>query len=95
MPVGEPTAAVPAVEANDAKAPDDAAEPSGESAPDDGEPTVVRRRAVPDSPGAGVAEAVEAGSLASPGGGGDGVVLFDQETEPEGGSPIGARYRRR
>ncbi|HVM65632.1 MAG TPA: DivIVA domain-containing protein [Acidimicrobiales bacterium] len=95
MSVGEPTVAVPTVDASEAKGDDDAADTGAESAPDDGETTVVRRRGVPDSPGAGVAEAVEAGSLASPGGGGDGVALFDQETEPEGSSPIGARYRRR
>jgi hypothetical protein len=99
MAVGEPTAAIPVLDSAPGEAPKaaDDTDLAAEGAPDnDGESHVPRRRSVPDSPGAGVAEAVEAGSLASPGGGGDGVALFDQESDPEGGAPItGGRYRRR
>ena len=92
MTVGEPTAAMPAVEAADAppKPSEEAVEAEG--ATDDGDAPVGRRRNVPDSPAAAVSEAVEAGSLASPGGGGDGVALFDQETD-DAGARVGRRFR--
>jgi cell division initiation protein len=99
MPVGEPTAAMPVVDSATSditKPPDDAGEPAAEGGSDsNGEAQLPRRRSVPDSPAAAVSEAVEAGSLSSPGGGGDGVTLFDQENDPEGGAPItGGRFRR-
>jgi len=92
MAVGEPTAAMPAVDAADAapRVGEDMSEAEG--ATDDGDAPVARRRMVPDSPAAAVSEAVEAGSLASPGGGGDGVALFDQESDATG-APVGRRFR--
>ncbi len=67
-----------------------------------------RRRSAPDSPGAAVSEAVAAGttltSTGAPdlhgGGGGDGVVLFDQESDPiegivdDGGARMAGRFFR-
>ncbi|HZQ57592.1 MAG TPA: DivIVA domain-containing protein [Acidimicrobiales bacterium] len=100
MPSGEPTAAMPVVEPSSpaehaAKPADATAEPAGDAAADDGADARARRRAVPDSPAAAVSEAVEAGALAGPGGGGDGVTLFDQESEDTGAPLTGARFRRR
>src|SRR5579871_344980 len=106
MSAGEPTVSMPAVEgpqadtarAADTARPADAADAAGQPAPvmtadDDALPS--RRRGVPDSPAAAVSEAVEAGAVAGPGGGGDGVTLFDQESEQGDGPLTGARYRRR
>jgi cell division initiation protein len=100
MGAGEPTLAMPTVEPvaeAGTKAPDGTGAAGAEAVAGEGaETTPTRRRGVPDSPAAAVSEAVEAGALAGPGGGGDGVTLFDQESEGEGGAPLtGARYRRR
>ena len=94
MAVGEPTAAIPAVEAAEGPSPR-LSEDAADAEADDAEAPFARRRAVPDSPAAAVSEAVEAGSLATPGGGGDGVALFDQEGD-DGGAPVtGRRFRPR
>jgi DivIVA domain-containing protein len=93
MAVGEPTAAIPAVEA--AEGPSPRLAEDAEAPADDEEAPFARRRTVPDSPAAAVSEAVEAGSLTSPGGGGDGVALFDQETDDSGAPVTGRRFRPR
>jgi len=91
MPVGEPTAAMPVLEPSGDAVGRDATPDEGPDAEAEGQ--LPRRRGVPDSPAAAVSEAVEAGSFSSPGGGGDGVALFDQERDGPG-APM-ARFRQR
>ncbi len=94
MMAGEPTIAMPTTDGPPAEAARPV-ESGGEPAVTDGEGLASRRRSVPDSPAAAVSEAVEAGAVAGPGGGGDGVTLFDQESE-QGDTPLtGGRYRTR
>ena len=106
---GEATAAYPTVEG-----PADVLPSEDDAAPhvdlvtngSDSETESPPRRTMPDSPGTAVSEAVESGSsltggdLHNGGGGGDGVVLFDQDgeaiegTADDGGARMAGRFFR-
>jgi len=108
---GEATAAYPPVEG-----PADVLPSENDAAPhvdlvtngSDSDTGLPPRRTMPDSPGAAVSEAVESGSsltasgadLHNGGGGGDGVVLFDQDGEAiegsadDGGARMAGRFFR-
>jgi cell division initiation protein len=104
---GEATAAYPPVEgpADVLPSESDATHVDLVTNGSDSETELPARRTMPDSPGSAVSEAVESGTpltadLHNGGGGGDGVVLFDQDgdaiegTADDGGARMAGRFFR-